>query len=130
MDSSREKRIMAFGVFDGFHKGHRYFLTQARQCGDYLIVVVAQDAEVERLKNRKPQFSLPERLKTIEDANIAHTVVAGDSDHGSWQVIRRYQPSTIALGHDQHTLKEALESSLHHLPFLINFKQIDFFKSY
>jgi len=46
----KKKVVMTFGTFDMFHPGHRYYLSEARKYGDILIVVVALDATVERLK--------------------------------------------------------------------------------
>lgn len=44
------KIVMAFGTFDVFHPGHEYYLTQAKKYGDILIVVVARDKTVEKVK--------------------------------------------------------------------------------
>lgn len=115
---------MIFGVFDGFHEGHRYFLNEARKYGDYLIVTVAQDSEVELLKNKKPQFSLSNRIEKINDSKIAQLVVAGDVNHGSWNIITTHKPSLVALGHDQHALKKVLKMHIDSHSLEIKLKHI------
>ena len=45
---------MVFGSFDLVHKGHVNFLKQAKKLGDELIVVVARDDNIEKVKKRKP----------------------------------------------------------------------------
>ena len=59
-------KIMVFGTFDIFHEGHKNFLKQAREYGDYLIVVVARDETVEKVKKRLPQNDENSRLEIIE----------------------------------------------------------------
>lgn len=98
---------MVFGVFDGLHDGHKDFLKQARALGE-LIVVVAQDATVETIKQKRPKISLGHRIAAIKDADLADIIVAGDLIQYSWNAIRRYEPDIIALGYDQKELKDAL----------------------
>jgi FAD synthetase len=47
-------RVIAFGVFDGLHEGHRHFLREARKLGGRLTVAVAHDEAVVMLKGRRP----------------------------------------------------------------------------
>ena len=44
------KKVMVFGTFDGLHEGHLDFFRQAREYGDYLIVAVARDVNVKKIK--------------------------------------------------------------------------------
>lgn len=102
------KKVIVFGVFDGFHEGHRHFLHEASRHGDHLIVVVARDEVAEELKGRRPRFSLEERMRTIEEAHIAHVVKQGDRVTGSWQIIRHTEPDIVATGHDQEAIRQSL----------------------
>ena len=103
---------MVFGTFDGIHDGHRAFLAQARELGDRLIVVVAQDEVVEQLKKHPPERNLEERMGALTDEAIADRVVAGDTEIGTYEVVKRYRPDVIALGYDQSELKKDLERHL------------------
>jgi cytidyltransferase-like protein len=116
--SQINKKVMVFGVFDGLHGGHVEFLKQARNLGD-LIVVVAQDATVEVIKQKRPKQSLGYRIAAIKDAGLADVLVAGDLVQYSWSAIRRYEPDVIALGYDQKGLKDALKvfQGETHIPF-------------
>ena len=52
----QKTRIMVFGTFDGVHMGHLDFLKQARKLAreSFLIVSVAREKNVFRIKNKKP----------------------------------------------------------------------------
>jgi len=104
------KKVLCFGVFDGLHDGHRSFLRQAKACGDHLIVAVAQDAVIERLKNRKPHFTLAARILALQNARVADEIVPGDLTISDWEVIKKYSPDIITVGYDQHYLRLELET--------------------
>lgn len=104
-------RVITFGVFDGFHDGHKHFLHEASRRGDFLVVVVARDEVVEKLKGRKPRFSLEERMRVLEESGIADEVKAGDRQTGSWKIIRHVEPDIVMTGHDQHLIRESLEAA-------------------
>jgi cytidyltransferase-like protein len=46
----KKKVVMTFGTFDVFHPGHRFYLAEARKLGDRLLVIVALDSTVEKIK--------------------------------------------------------------------------------
>jgi cytidyltransferase-like protein len=48
------KKVMVFGTFDGLHPGHESLFAQAREHGDWVIVVVARDRTVQEVKGRLP----------------------------------------------------------------------------
>lgn len=103
---------MVFGVFDRLHDGHRFFLREARACGDRLVVVVARDEFVERFKAKRPWQTAEERIAVIVREGLADEVVLGDETEESWKVVKKYRPAIIALGYDQTILKETLEKRL------------------
>ena len=116
---------MVFGVFDGIHEGHRNFLKQAKQCGDYLLVVVAPDEAVRQFKNRIPRFNLSERINFLSKEGIVDEIVEGDRAQYSWEVIKKHQPSIIALGHDQEAIRKELEMIRHSFPFAFKISTMD-----
>ena len=103
------RKIMVFGTFDGLHEGHRAMLKEAKQYGDYLIAVVAQDHIVHHLKGHLPQKNFVERFEHLEKADGVDKVVIGDAEIGTWNIVKRYKPEVIGIGHDQHMLKYDLE---------------------
>ncbi|OGG47507.1 hypothetical protein A3D66_00435 [Candidatus Kaiserbacteria bacterium RIFCSPHIGHO2_02_FULL_50_9] len=102
------RKGMVFGVFDGLHKGHRYFFTEAAKRCETLVVVVARPETNTALKARVPKQSLEERIKKIQEFNRDFLVIPGDQELGQWQVVKTHSPDAILLGHDQQKLKEAL----------------------
>jgi FAD synthetase len=106
------KKVMVFGVFDGVHDGHRQLLKKARNLGDFLVVVVAQNHIVEQIKGHQPRLDLAERFAHLEAEDGVDQVLVGDEEHGTWEVVRANKPDIIALGYDQELLKEDIESHL------------------
>jgi FAD synthetase len=94
------KKVMAFGTFDIFHAGHKSYLSQAKALGEYLIVVVARDETVLRVKSEWTRNSEDERLEALEKSGLADEVILGDLDD-KYVAIEKYRPEVIALGYDQ-----------------------------
>jgi FAD synthetase len=94
------KKVMTFGTFDIFHEGHKNYLEQAKELGDYLVVVVARDETVLRVKSEWTRNSEEERLEVLEKSGLADEVVLGSLED-KYAVIEKYRPDVIALGYDQ-----------------------------
>ena len=58
------KRVVATGTFDGIHKGHEFFLSEAKKLGDWLGVVIARDATVKQVKGRTPIRNQKQRRRS------------------------------------------------------------------
>ncbi len=97
-------RVVAFGTFDGLHPGHEAFLKQARELGDELIVCVARDAVVEKLKGRPPKYDLNERLAELQKLPAVSQAVKGDKHLGSYAIFAQLRPDAVAFGYDQEGL--------------------------
>ena len=95
------KRVLCCGTFDYLHPGHESFLNQAARLGEELIVVVARDENVERLKDRKPDHEEEIRRARVESLGIAQKVQLGYEGQNLLQVVRDIGPDIIALGYDQ-----------------------------
>jgi FAD synthetase len=104
------KKVLIFGVFDGVHEGHRALFKQAKKHGEYLVVAVAQDHIVERLKSRLPQNDLPARIDALKKEKLIDEVVLGDAEMGSYDVLIRHTPHAVVLGYDQQELQRDIES--------------------
>jgi FAD synthetase len=104
------KKVMAFGTFDIFHEGHKSYLEQAKALGEYLIVVVARDETVTKVRREETLLrqgsggqarnSEEERREVLEKSGLADEVILGDLED-KYAVIEKYRPSMIALGYDQ-----------------------------
>ena len=95
-------RILVFGTFDMLHEGHLDFFRQARSLAEkpHLIVSVARDASVARIKGAPPRRTESERLVLVQGSEFVDEAVLGD-ESGYVEHIRRAQPDIIALGYDQ-----------------------------
>lgn len=99
---------VVFGVFDGLHDGHKYFLTEAaRHCEKIIVVVTASEA-VLHLKGHLPRYEYGERVAAIRAFNPKLKVVQGDRTLGKWTAIKKYAPEIVLLGHDQQAIAEEL----------------------
>ncbi len=105
------KKVILFGTFDIFHEGHKDFFRQAREYGEYLIVVVARDKNVLKAKGRLPKNNELARQKEIFNSRVADIVVLGDLDD-KYKVIQKFMPDAICVGYDQKFSKEELKEKL------------------
>jgi FAD synthetase len=104
------KKVLVGGVFNIVHLGHVFFLKKAKDMGDYLIVVIANDKTARRTK-RYAVHSQNERKKNIEKLGIADKVLIGD-ESDFMKVVRKEKPDIIVLGHDQKMSEAELREML------------------
>ena len=93
-------KVIVFGTFDILHAGHLDFFRQAKKYGDYLVVVVARDKTIKKLKKRPPMFKEKQRLAEIRKVELADEVILGHLNK-YYQAIINQKPKTICLGYDQ-----------------------------
>ena len=103
--------VMASGTFDLLHMGHIYYLREAKKLGDKLIVVVACDETVRKLKH-EPVTSEQLRLGQIKELQIVDDAFLGNKGD-MYTIVEKIKPDIIALGfdqiHDKDNLKEELK---------------------
>jgi FAD synthetase len=106
-------KIMVFGTFDGVHKGHLNFFKQAKSLAknSYLIVSIARDKNVLRIKKNLPLFSERKRLNLVKKTLIPDLVVLGGLDDYFDHIIKN-KPDIIALGYDQKEYVDELKKDL------------------
>lgn len=100
---------LVFGVFDGFHEGHKFFLKEALKRTDELLVVIASDVAVQTLKGKSPRMSFSERARTVSDFDNRIRTIQGDDEQGSWRVLKNAQPDIVFLGYDQTAIADELK---------------------
>ena len=95
-------RIMVFGTFDIIHAGHEDLFRQARALSrePHLIVSVARDLVVARIKGASPRNDENVRLERVRAHPLVNEAVLGDAE-GYMRHIRANTPDVIALGYDQ-----------------------------
>ena len=110
-------KVLCFGSFDVLHPGHEYYLREAKKLGDYLIVVIARDKTIKKIKGSSPKYSQTERLEHVKKVEGVDEVFLGsevDLEHNGdpYEIIEEINPDIIALGYDQNSYSENLAEIL------------------
>ena len=96
------KKIFVGGTFDNFHIGHQYLLWKSSSLAEILIIIVAREGTVKRLKGEKPKNSENKRFQRIKAEKIPNAIVRlGRKDADFYKTIQEEQPDAIFLGYDQ-----------------------------
>lgn len=103
-------KVVATGTFDLLHVGHIYYLREAKKLGDELVVIVACDSTVRKLKH-EPVTPEKMRLEIIKELKIVDEAVLGHKDD-MYKVVRDIEPDIIALGYDQIHNAEKIKREL------------------
>ena len=105
-------KVMVFGTFDIVHKGHIFFLNESKKLADEMVVIIARDVNVEKLKHSPPMFKELVRKADIIKTKIPDRTLLGDIKD-PFKIIKKEKPDIISLGYDQKhyatNLKEKLE---------------------
>ncbi|MFZ5390982.1 MAG: adenylyltransferase/cytidyltransferase family protein [Patescibacteria group bacterium] len=105
--------MLAFGVFDLLHPGHKYFLRQAKKQGQQLIVIVARDKVIKLIKKQLPINNQNKRLAQIKKLPFVHLAKLGNrSPQHNYSMIKLIKPDVLALGYDQATKITILKKTL------------------
>jgi cytidyltransferase-like protein len=102
VDERNRTVIMVFGTFDMVHQGHEDLFRQARALAadPFLVVSVARDSAVERIKGVPARYDESARRSLVESNPLVDKAVLGD-EVGSIIHIIAAAPDIIALGYDQ-----------------------------
>ena len=114
------KTVLAAGVFDLLHYGHIKYLEEAKKLGGpnaRLVVIVARDETVRRMKGHHPVIPEDQRRAVIEALKVVDEALLGYEDLDMDSVIQQVKPDIVAVGHDQDDIKEQVEKVKreHHL---------------
>jgi len=121
------KTVMVFGSFDLLHEGHRYFFSEAKKLGERLVVVVALDSTIEKIKRKKPLYSQKERLAFVKQEKAVDVAVLG-FEADKMRVVKNYMPNIIALGYDQDSFVLQLQKTISEKKWDIKLVRISAYK--
>ncbi|MBS7288053.1 MAG: FAD synthase, partial [Candidatus Freyarchaeota archaeon] len=122
------KKVMVFGTFDILHTGHLKFLEEAKRLGGEgakLIVVIARDSTVHKVRGRPPIFSEEDRRRLIEGLKPVDEAILGYEGEDMLKIIEEEKPNIIVLGYDQRKDTEqfveelrsrGIDAEVHRLP--------------
>ena len=115
-------RVYIDMVGDLFHVGHLNLIKKAKSLGDYLIVGVHADKDVESYK-RLPVISEDQRAEIIKSCSYVDEVITGAPLTISESFIKRHQITKVVHGDDtspvflkQHAVPIDL-GIMHYLPY-------------
>lgn len=95
-----EKVVFTNGCFDILHAGHVDYLSEARECGDRLIVAVNDDASVHRLKGEgRPINSVDRRMRLLAGLSAVDWVVSFPEDTPE-NLLHEVKPDVLVKGGD------------------------------
>jgi FAD synthetase len=106
------KKVAIFGVFDGIHEGHLYFINEAKKEGNHLVAIVARDKVVEGLKGKFPKYSEVDRVNALLKIADIDLVLLGDPKIGMYNVLKEVKPDIVFLGYDQEALYKNLNQAI------------------
>ncbi|MBS7656767.1 MAG: adenylyltransferase/cytidyltransferase family protein [Candidatus Bathyarchaeia archaeon] len=114
-EEKKGKVVLASGAFDLLHYGHVYYLTEAKKAGGEnakLVVIVAKDKTVEKLKGNKPIIPEDQRRAVVESLKVVDEAILGYEDMDMLRVIEKVKPDIIALGYDEERIERDLKKLL------------------
>ncbi|MFA5853804.1 MAG: adenylyltransferase/cytidyltransferase family protein [Patescibacteria group bacterium] len=100
-------KVLAFGTFDGFHPGHKFYLDSASAHGD-LTVVIARDTTVLKVKGRPPLHDEIARQAGVQAAGY-DAILGSETD--KYAVLGQIRPDVICLGYDQEAFVDKLSEA-------------------
>ncbi|RJS89522.1 FAD synthase [Candidatus Bathyarchaeota archaeon] len=131
MEEKRRRVVLASGAFDLLHYGHVYYLTNAKKAGGEnakLVVIVAKDKTVERLKGKKPIIPEDQRRALVESLKVVDEAILGYEDMDMLKVIEKVKPDVIALGYDEEKIEKELKRIIAEKGLNIKIVRIDRFE--
>lgn len=108
---TQKPRVVVGGTFDIIHPGHLYFFKRAREFGR-LIVIVARDKNVERIKKHKPVIPEKQRLAVVKGLRLVDEAVLGNESDDLLDIMKELKPDIIVLGPDQVFIEKDIQSRL------------------
>lgn len=118
-----------FGTFDGLHRGHLNFFRQARELvkDSFLIVSIARDKNVLRIKGDLPILRESERLNLIKKCKLVDKVILSGIKNHIPHILKE-KPNIIALGYDQKFYTKNLAKDLKDKGLFVKIKRLKPYK--
>ncbi len=124
------KTVLTSGAFDLIHYGHIRLLEEAKRLGGpdaRLVVIVARDETIRRLKGRLPTIPEDQRRAVIEALRVVDEALLGYEDLDMATVIDLVQPDIIALGYDQDSIEALALKAIEERGLKVEVKRISRF---
>ena len=109
------KTVLTSGAFDLIHYGHIRLLEEAKRLGGpdaRLVVIVARDETIRRLKEHPPVIPEDRRRAVVEALKVVDEALLGYEDLDMATVIERVKPDVIAIGYDQDGIERMAREAI------------------
>jgi FAD synthetase len=109
-------KILIFGTFDMVHPGHDHLFQQARLLAKkgtepFLIVSIARDKNVAKIKGRLPKFTEKQRLEKVKNTLGVNKAILGALGNHIPPIVK-INPDVIGIGYDQRAYVRGLRTAL------------------
>ena len=107
--------MLASGNFDLLHLGHVKYLEEAKKAGGEnakLIVIVARDSTIKKMKGRNPVMPEDQRRSLVESLKVVDEAILGYEELDISKVLEKIRPDIIAVGHDQDNIEGSVRKAL------------------
>ena len=94
------KKVITYGSFDLFHKGHYRLLQRAKALGDYLIVGVTTEQYDESRGKLNIIDPLNERIENVQRTGLADEIIVEDHMGQKVEDVQKYGIDIFAVGSD------------------------------
>ena len=92
--------VLTGGVYDIIHPGHIYTLKKSKKMGDVLIISIATDERVKKIKNRMPLNNEKRRVNLVSAIKYVDYALVG-SEKSIFNTVKKIKPDIITIGYDQ-----------------------------
>jgi rfaE bifunctional protein nucleotidyltransferase chain/domain len=100
LKAQNKKIVFTNGVFDIIHRGHVEYLTEAKKCGDVLIVGLNSDSSVKMIKgDKRPIVNQDNRAYVLANLKPVDFVVIFNEDT-PYNTIKKIIPNYLVKGAD------------------------------
>ncbi|MCK5510742.1 adenylyltransferase/cytidyltransferase family protein [Candidatus Parcubacteria bacterium] len=103
MKNKTKKTVVAVsGYFNPIHVGHLRLMQEAKELGDYLVVIINNDKQV-KIKGSVPFMKEKDRVKIVEAIKwVDEAFLAIDTDSSVCESLSKINPDIFANGGDRN----------------------------
>jgi len=95
-----KKVVFTNGCFDILHQGHVRYLSEAKRCGDFLVIGLNSDRSVKNIKGKnRPLMPVGARAELLAALCFVDGIVVFD-DEDPLAIIKHLQPQVLVKGSD------------------------------